>query len=89
LKQVQTVQDVYSALDEVISELNAVGHSRLATILYHRMHQVAWTSRSELFEELRDVLADALKSDAGEFAVELKQQMERVLVVIRDYLVAQ
>jgi hypothetical protein len=87
--QVQTVEDVYPALDEVVAKLNAAGQSRLATILHHRMHQVAWTARSELFEELRDVLTDALKSDAGKLAVELKQQMKRVLVVIRDYLEAQ
>jgi hypothetical protein len=86
--QVQTVDDVYPALDEVVVELNATVQSRLATILHHRMHQVAWTARSELFEELRDVLTDALKSDPGKLTVELKQQMERVLVVIRDYLEA-
>jgi hypothetical protein len=86
--QVQTVEDVYPALDEVIAELNATVQSRLATILHHRMYQVAWTARSELFEELRDVLTDALKSDPGKLTVELKQQMERVLVVIRDYLEA-
>jgi len=53
------------------------------------MHQVAWTTRSELFEELRDVLTDALKSDEAKLPVELKQQMERVLVIIRDFLEAQ
>jgi hypothetical protein len=53
------------------------------------MHQVAWTARSELFEELRDVLTDALKSDETKLPGELKQQMERVLVVIRDFLKAQ
>ena len=87
--QVQTVEDVYPALDEVVAELNAAGQSRLATIFHHRMHEVAWTARSELFDELRDVLSDVLKSDAGKLAVELKQQMERVLVVVRDYVEAQ
>jgi hypothetical protein len=87
--QVQTAEDVYPALDELVAKLNTAGQSRLATILHHRMHQVAWTARSELFEELRDVLADALKSDEAKLPVELKQQMERVLAVIRDFLEAQ
>jgi hypothetical protein len=87
--QVQTIKDVYPALDELVAELNEAGQSRLATTLHHRMHEVAWTARSELFEELRDVLTGALKSDAGKLPAELKQQMERVLVVIRDYLEAQ
>jgi hypothetical protein len=86
--QVQAINDVYPALDELVAELNEAGQSRLATILHHRMHEVAWTARSELFEELRDVLTDALKSDAGKLPVELKPQMKRVLVVIRDYLEA-
>jgi hypothetical protein len=87
--QVQTIKDVYPALDELVPELNEAGQSRLATILDHRMHEVAWTARSELFGELREVLTDALKADAGKLPVELKQQMERVLIVIRDYLEAQ
>ena len=87
--QIQTINEVYPALDEVVAELNDADQSRLATILDHRMHEVAWTARSELFEELRDVLTDALKADAGKLPVELKQQMERVLNVIREYLQAQ
>jgi len=65
--QVQTVEDIYPALDELVAELKAAGHPRLATILHHRMHQVAWTARSELFEQLQDVLAEALKSDEAKF----------------------
>lgn len=84
--KVQTAEDVYPALDELVAELNATGHSRLATILHHRMHQVAWTARSELFEELREVLTDALKSDEAKFPVDLKQQLERVLSVVLDFL---
>ncbi|MCU0785312.1 MAG: hypothetical protein MUF81_14915, partial [Verrucomicrobia bacterium] len=59
---------------------------RLAAILYHRLHQVAWTARSELFEELKDVLTDALKSDEAKLPEALKQQMEQVLFVIGNFL---
>lgn len=86
--QVHTAEDVYPALDELVAELNTIGPSRLATILHHRMHQVAWTARSELFEELRDVLTDAMNAEETKVPGELKQQMERVLVIIRDFLKA-
>jgi len=84
--QIKTINDVYPALDELIVELKEAGQSRLATILHHRMHEVAWTARSVIFEELRDVLTGNLKGDTGKLPLEVKQQMERVLVAIRGYL---
>ena len=80
--QVQTVEDVYPALDELLVELKAASQSRLAAILHHRMHQVAWTVRSELFEELQNVLTKALESDEARLPELLKEQIERVLLVI-------
>ncbi len=84
MKQIQTVQDVYPAVDELVVDLKTSGESRLAAILHHRMHQVAWTTGSELLEELQDVLAGALKSEA-KLPQSLKKQMERILHVIRDF----
>jgi hypothetical protein len=53
-------QDVYTAVAELIAGLNAQGHHKLANILEHRMYKVPWTSSSELFEELENVLRNAL-----------------------------
>ena len=53
-------QDVYTAIAELIADLNAQGHHKLARILEHRMYKVPWTSSSELFEELEKVLTNAL-----------------------------
>ena len=53
-------QDVYTAVAELIAGLNAQGHHKFANILEHRMYKVPWTSSSELFEELENVLTDAL-----------------------------
>lgn len=86
--RIQTAEDVYPTLDELVAELDKTGQSRLAIILHHRMHQVAWTARYELFEELRDVLTDAVRSEGTKMPGELKQQMERVLVIIHDVLKA-
>lgn len=86
MKQVHTVEDVYPALDEVAIKLRAIGESRVAAILQHRMHEVAWTARSELFEELQSVLTKALEPHATTLPQSLKEQIERVLLVITDFL---
>jgi hypothetical protein len=86
MKQIQTLEDVYPALDELVIEFKAVGQSRLAAILDHRMHRVAWTARSELFDELRNVLTKAMQSEDTDLPQPLKDQTERILRVINGYL---
>jgi hypothetical protein len=56
----ETQQDVYTAVAELIADLNVQGHHKLARILEHRMYNVSWTCSSELFEELEKVLTNAL-----------------------------
>jgi hypothetical protein len=55
--KVNTPDGVYPAVDELVSALNLLGKTELAAKLEHRVHKVAWTTRAELFEELRQVLA--------------------------------
>lgn len=86
MKRVETVEDIYPALDELVVELKAIGKSRLAAIINHRMHDVAWTARSELFEELQKILAGALKSDQVQLPELLEEQIRHVLVVIEKSL---
>jgi hypothetical protein len=82
MKQVLSVEDIYPAVDELVVELKAAGASRLAASLHHRVHQVAWTSRSELFEELQKVLGQGLESDESTLPEMLRNQIDRVLSVI-------
>ena len=86
MRRVQTVEDVYPAIDELIVEAGAAGHARLATILHDRMYQAVWTAGSELIEELQDVLTQALESDGPKLPDSLKQQMKQVLLVIDSFL---
>ena len=86
MKQVQTVADTYPALDELAVELKAIGQSGLAAVLHHRMHQVAWTTRSELFEELRNVLTKTMESERANLPEPLRKQIERIITVIGGYL---
>jgi len=55
-----TIESVYRAADALITALKSGGHVELASVLDHRLHKVAWTSGSELLEELRGVLSEAL-----------------------------
>jgi nicotinamidase-related amidase len=62
VRPVTGVEQIFPAVDELIAELRAAGAPRLATVFHHRMHRVAWATRSELFEELQEVLTGALNS---------------------------
>ena len=82
----KTAEDVYPAVNELISELQSVGQSRLAAILDHRIHRVVWTSRSELFTELRDILRKAVANEDGGLPALMARQMQKVLLAIEEFL---
>jgi hypothetical protein len=86
MKQVQTVEDVYPAIEELIVALETGNQSKLAAILHHRMHQVAWTTRTELFEELQNVFTKALQSETVSLSESVKTQLQRILQLIDGYL---
>ena len=60
--EVRSTADLYPVVEDLILRLKRDGATRLAAILDHRMHKVAWTSASELLEELRAVLANAVQN---------------------------
>jgi hypothetical protein len=53
--------DLYKKLNQLIKELRASGKIRLADILDHRTNKVAWTTSSELFDEIRNILERRFK----------------------------
>ena len=56
MTEVRSPEDLYPGLEDLIVTLRREGEIELAAILDHRMHKVAWTTSSELLEELRAVL---------------------------------
>ena len=86
MKQIKTAEDVYSAVDKLVVQLKASGQSRVAVILDHRMHKVAWTSRSELFQELQNILTEILETDGQNVPSLLRGQIDRVLLTIGNFL---
>jgi len=76
--------EIYRSLDGLVVSLREAGHSKLAATIQHRLHKVAWTTRSELFEELEVVLGRALASGSTEMPKALKQQIAQILSAMRD-----
>lgn len=83
--QIKSIDDVYPAIDEIIDAARAAGELHLATVLNHRMHRVAWTTRSELFEELQSVLTNSPGVEATAVPDEWKEQVNAVLSVIAEF----
>ena len=88
MKQIQTMSDVYPAVDALIIELKTAGHFKLADTLHHRMHQVAWTTGSELLEELQNVLLEAQQLADVSFSEPIRHQLQQIIDVISNWLVS-
>lgn len=82
--QIQSPDDIYPAVEELIELLKQHPTSKLSAILDHRMHKVAWTAGDELLEELRSVLTKARSDEA--FDADILAQVDRLIVVINEKL---
>lgn len=51
-----TTEQIYTAIDELITQLNVDGNQKLAVILEHRMYKVSWTSSTEMLENIASIL---------------------------------
>ena len=65
MNHLRTGEQIYAALDQLVTELAAGPDVRLAEVLRHRLHGVAWSSRSELFDEIESVIEHALGAEGG------------------------
>lgn len=86
MKEVKTIQDVFPAVDELIAFLRDHGDEELARSLYHRLHHVSWTSGSELYEELRDIMRATGGSNGNDGNAMGAEQMTRIVAVIEREL---
>lgn len=82
---VNTPDDVYPAVDELVSALNSLGKTELGAMLEHRVHKVAWTTRTELFEELRRVLGGV---SPASLPPQLDRQVRALVDVLDEHLKA-
>jgi HPt (histidine-containing phosphotransfer) domain-containing protein len=75
--------DLYAEIEGLIAKLESAGYRHLAEILSHRIHKVAWTSGSELMDELARTLEQVLQGDFGEIGANLQQDVRNVLNAVR------
>lgn len=76
---INSLNDLYAEIDRLIGKLKSAGHVRLADILFHRLHKVAWTSGSELQDELTRILEEALQGRPGNLEADLQQDIGSIL----------
>jgi hypothetical protein len=86
---IRTLDDLYSAVDELITELNSLNRIQLAGALSHRLHIVAWTRGSELIEELRSLLSEALSAHGEPLPLAAEQKIQRILTAMERYTFGQ
>jgi hypothetical protein len=79
---IRTLDDLYSAVDELITELNSLNRTQLAGALSHRLHIVAWTTGSELIEELRSLLSEALSAHGEPLSHAAEQKIQHILTAM-------
>jgi len=71
--------DIYAQLNQLIKELRLSEKTRLAEILDHRIHKVAWTTSSELFKEIRNIFNKELKTNENQLSENLKNLISDLL----------
>lgn len=71
--------DIYEKLNQLITGLRILGKTRLADILDHRINKVAWTTSSELFDEIRIILSKELETNENELSEIEKDQIKKLL----------
>ena len=79
----KTTENIYPVVELLIKQLKQHPASKLAAILDHRMHKVAWTTGDELIEELYKVLTNAVVNESALLDLEEKIQVEQLLSIIK------
>ena len=73
----------YECFDELIANLRKAGHNDTAKRLHHLLHQVPWTSGTELISELGSEIL-AFKQSAPQVSGELKRSLNHCLGTIKQ-----
>jgi hypothetical protein len=82
MTQINTISDLYGEVNKLISKLKSSGHARLAAVLFQRLHEVAWTSGSELLDQLATILREAAQDNSENLAPALQQDVTDILTAI-------
>lgn len=79
MTNINKIEDIYPAIDELIKILASENEQRISNILQHRMYKVSWTSRSELLEELQRILKEYLQKERSNLDKLIVSRIEDIL----------
>ena len=82
--KIETIKDIYPAIDELIRILADKNNQQqeLAKVLKHRMYEVSWTSGSELYAELKNILQKFIVQKNLGIDKSFLEQMEHIIETI-------
>jgi hypothetical protein len=72
----KTLEEFYEAVDSLTERLVAEQHDKEAGRLHTLMHEIAWTTGSELLGELRLVFKDMNEKYSPELSREINECLE-------------
>jgi hypothetical protein len=84
MKNIDSINDLYAEVDKLIAKLKSSRNARLADALQYRLHKVAWTSGSELLDELATLLEEAARDGDRNLESELQQDIKVILGAIAN-----
>lgn len=83
MDQPRTNQDFYKGIDEICLRLTQIGMSAEANRISYRLHNVPWTTTSELFRELYSELKSILTGPAGgKLCQDVKDQLADYVIML-------
>jgi hypothetical protein len=86
MKKIKTVQEIYATVDTLVAELKSLKFVSLADALSIRVHDVTWTTGSELLKELQTVMTESLRVDGERLPPSTRQEVKDILRGIDDIL---
>lgn len=73
----------YQPFDNLISSLRVDGLVKQADLLHHYLHEVAWTTGSELIGELGEKIKEIRKENLGSLSAETKKNMKEGIEMVK------
>jgi hypothetical protein len=81
-----TITISYEPFDKLIISLRADGLLKESDILHHRIHKVAWTTSSELFEELGQVIKKIRQENPPSLSDVSKEHVSEAIEMVKSVL---
>jgi len=86
MQSMSNTDGIYCAVGQLIALLHEVDQDRVADILDHRLNRVAWTSGSELLEEVRNILEDGEHLQNVTCTPQLAERVAAIVEMIDEHL---